>query len=95
MPEMPLEMSPPPTVITSPSLHLGPSGHFFSGYFRMDLTAMLRLQSFAWFFFASYFPPHILYHTIPSEPAATVFLKTDWVQMPVFITYGGYLEPTE
>ena len=37
---------PPPTVITSPSLHLGPSGHFFSGYFRMDLTAMLGLQSF-------------------------------------------------
>ena len=88
MPEMPLEMSPPPTVITSPSLHLGPSGHFFSGYFRMDLTAMLGLQSFAWFFFASYFPPYILYHNIPSEPAVTVFLKTELVQTPVFVTYG-------
>ena len=68
--------------------HLGPSGHFFSGYFRMDLTAMLGLQSFAWFFFASYFPPYILYHNIPSEPAVTVFLKTELVQTPVFVTYG-------
>ena len=32
---------------------------------------------------------------MPSESAATVFLKTDLVQMPIIITYGGYLEPTE
>ena len=29
------------------------------------------------FFFSSSFPPHILYCNIPSEPAVTVFLKTD------------------
>ena len=32
---------------------------------------------------------------MPSEPAVTVFLKTDLVQMPVFLTYGGYLELTK
>ena len=68
--------------------HLGPSGHFSSGCLRVDLTAMLGLQSFAWFFFAFYFPPHILYHNILSEPATTVFLKTDLVQTHVLVAYS-------
>ena len=53
---------------------------------------MLGLQSIAWFFFffASYFPPNILYHSIQFESAATVFLKMDLVQMTVFITYCRY-----
>ena len=46
-------------------------------------------------FFASYFPPHILYCNILSEPAATIFLKANLVQMPVFVTYSRYLELTE
>ena len=57
--------------------------------------SLLPGSYFIYLFFASYFPPHILYHTIPSEPAVTVFLNTNLFQKPVFITYGRYLEPTE
>ena len=32
--------------------------------------------------------PHILHCNILSEPAATIFLKTDLVQTPVFVTYS-------
>ena len=66
--------------------YLDSSGHFSSGYFRADLTATVGAAVFAWFFFASYFPPPILYHNMPSGPAVTAFLKTDLVQKPVFVT---------
>ena len=61
----------------------------------MDLTAFVGASVFFLVLFSSYFPPHILYHDIPSEPGTTVFLKTYLAQMPVFVTYGGYLELSE
>ena len=76
------------TVITSSSLFPESLWAFFLRLFRADLT-------FACFFFVVVSPPHVLYHSIPSEPAATVFLKTDFVQTPVFISYNKYLELTE
>ena len=39
--------------------------------------------------------PHIPYRNRPSEQVVTEYLKTDLVQTPVFVAYGGYLEPTE
>ena len=59
--------------------HLGDSGLFSSSCFRANWTAVLVFQSFAWFFVFVfvYFPPHILYHNILSEPAAKSFFK-DW-----------------
>ena len=54
--------------------YLGPFGHFSSGCFRADLTAIAGALFFCqFFFFPSHFPPCILYHDIPSEPAVTVF----------------------
>ena len=41
------------------------------------------------------FLPYILNRNILSETAATVFLKTDLVRTPVFVTYSRYLEPIE
>ena len=75
--------------------HLGPSGHFSQAVSEQVWQPLLGFQSFAWFFFASYFPPFIIYHDIPTEPAVTVFLKPDLVQTPVVVTYGRYLELTE
>ena len=76
--------------------HLGSSGHFFSlGSFRADLTAIARPSACSLFFAVFTFPPRILYHNKLSEPVATVYLKTYLVDMPVFVAYGGYLEPTE
>ena len=74
--------------------HLGSSGHFSSGCFRAYLTAIVGAAVFCLVLF-SYFLPHHLYSNILSEPAATVFLKIDLAQTPVFITYGRYLELTE
>ena len=74
--------------------HLGSSGHFSSGCFRTDLTAIVGATVYCLVLFCS-FPPHILYHNIPSKPAATVFLKTHFIQTPVSVTYTRYLEPTE
>ena len=61
----------------------------------MDLTAIVGALGLLPGFLFSYFPPYILYHNIPSGPAVTVFLKTDLVQTPVFVTYSRYLELTE
>ena len=54
--------------------HLGPSGHF-SWLFQS------RSNSHCWGFSllpGSFFPPPILYHNIPSEPAVTLFKKLIW-----------------
>ena len=86
---IPLEMPLLSTVITRVSLFTWvPLGIFPHAVSEQIQQPLLGLQSFAWFFFASYFPPYILYHNIPSEPAVTVFLKTELVQTPVFVTYG-------
>ena len=90
--EMPLLSS----AITSPSLFTWVSLGIFLRLFQSSSNSHcwgFSLSSGS--FFASCFPPCILYHNIPSEPAVTVFLKTDLVQTPVFVTYGRYLEPTE
>ena len=42
--------------------HLGSSGHFSSGCFRADLTAIGGASVFCLVLFSCYFPPHILYH---------------------------------
>ena len=86
--EMPLLF----TLITSHLFSPGSLWIFFSGCFTVDLTAFVGASVFCLVLF---FPSHIIYHNIPSEPATTVFLKTHLVQMPVFITYGGYLELSE
>ena len=75
--------------------HLGPSGHFSSGCFRVYLTAVLGLQSlpgsFLPFIFLLIFST-IIYHLSQLQQ----FLKkTDLVQTPLFVTYVRYLEPTE
>ena len=99
LPEMPLL----PTIITSPSLFTWVLLGLFLRLFQsrsnrhcwgFSLLCLLPGSYFIYLFFASYFPPHILYHTIPSEPAVTAFLNTDLFQKPVFLTYGRYLEPT-
>ena len=76
------------------SFHLSSSRHLSSGCFRADLITIVVALVFCQVLFSSYFPLHILYHNIPSEPAATV-LKTDLVQTPIVITYSRYLELTE
>ena len=47
------------------------------------------------FYFAFLSFPHIPYHNRLSEPVVTDYLKTDLVHTPIFVAYGGYLEPTE
>ena len=97
LPEMPFL----PMIITSPSLFTWVLLGLFLRLFQSRSSrhcwgfSLLPGSYFIYLFFASYFPPHILYHTIPSEPAVTVFLNTNLFQKPVFITYGRYLEPTE
>ena len=58
---------------------LVPSGHFPQAVSEQVSQPLLGLHSFAWFFLASYFLHQVLYHNILSEPATTVFLKTDLV----------------
>ena len=75
--------------------HLGPYGHFSSGCFRVDITAMLGFSLLPGSFLPLIFLLYILHHNILSETAVTVFLKTDLVRTPVFVTYSRYLEPIE
>ena len=81
------------TVITSPSLFTWFSLGIFLRLFQS------RFNDHCWGFslMPDFFPPIFLFifSTIISEPSVTVFQKTDLVQTPVFITYGGYLELTE
>lgn len=59
--------SPGSYAILSPSLFTWVSlGSFPQVISGADLTATAGA---AWFFFASYYPPHILYHNGLSEPA--------------------------
>ena len=51
------------------SFHFGSSGHYSSGCFRANLTAIIGCL----LLFSSYFPPRVLYYNIPSEFAVTVF----------------------
>ena len=84
-----LRCPPPPFHSNNKSVpfHLVPLGILLRLFqSRSNSNAGASVFPWSFFFFASYFPPHILYHNIPSEPVATVFLKTDLVQTPVFIT---------
>ena len=91
MPEaIPLEIPLLSTVIASPSL-----------FTRVPL-GILSFNShckgfhhFLCLFFTFLSFPHIPYHNRLSEPVVTEYLKTDLVHTPVFVAYGGYLEPTE
>ena len=91
----------------STPFHLGSSGHFSSGYFRADLTA---IDSTSVFWLVLFF---LLFSSSYSLPVYTVWVscnsvflfvclfvclfvfKTDLVQTPVFPTCGRYLELIE
>ena len=83
------------TIITSPSLFTWVPLGIFLRLCRSRSNTHAGVSAFPWSFFASYFPPHILYSNIPSEPVANSVLKTDLAQTPGFITHDKYLELTE
>ena len=92
-----LEMPILSTVIPSPSLFTWVTVGIFLRLFQSRSNSHcwgFSLLTGSFFFFLVYFHPHILYCNIPSEPVATDYIKTDFVQTPVFIIYSRYLELT-
>ena len=83
------------TVIASPFLFTWvPLGIFFR-LFKSVFHS--HCEGFCLFLclFLPFFPPPFPYRNRLSEPVVTEYLKTDLVHTPVFVAYGGYLEPTE
>ena len=84
------------TVIASTSLFTWvPLGIFLQLFKNVFSKPLRRLPPFPLSFFAFLSFPHIPYSNRLSEPVVTEYLKTDLVHTPVFVAYGGYLEPTE
>ena len=73
---IPLEIPLLSTVITSPFIFTWiPLGTFLRLFQCMSISHFGGFSLLSGSFIA-YFPPHLLYHNILSEPAATIFQKT-------------------
>ena len=91
---IPLEMPLLSTAIASPSLFTWVPQGIFLRLFKNGFP-LRGLPPFPSSFSAFLSFPHIPYQNRLSEPVVTDYLKIDLVHMPILITYGKYLEPTE